>query len=121
MKQVEASIKLIFIALICVCIFQGCAPDSTDGNDGQSTETPAKHVIEISQMKFTPNELRVRTGDTVVFLNHDMVAHDITEASAKSWHSSKLAPGEQWQLPVNVSADYFCSIHPVMKGKIQVE
>jgi plastocyanin len=92
-----------------------------DDNEGALHEKPAKHVVEIAQMKFTPNDLRVKTGDTVVFLNHDLVAHDITEASTKSWHSSKLAPGEQWQLPVTASSNYFCSIHPVMKGKIQVD
>jgi plastocyanin len=79
---------------------------------------PAVYSIEIAQMKFTPSELNVKKGDIILFINHDLVPHDITEERSKSWSSSPLAPGQTWKLEVTEAVNYFCSIHPVMKGKI---
>src|SRR4030095_12829157 len=82
---------------------------------------PEMHAIEMSQMKFDPAELKVKKGDKVVFVNHDMVAHDVTEQSTKAWNSSPMAEGQTWILVATETVDYYCSLHPVMKGKIVVE
>lgn len=79
------------------------------------------HVVEIIQMQFKPAEIQVSQGDVIQFINHDMVAHDVTEQNSKAWSSAPLQPAQSWTLKVSGSADYYCSIHPVMKGKITVE
>ena len=90
------------------------------------TSAPAKAIhkvynVEIKQMQFQPAELALQKGDTVIWLNHDIVSHDVTEEKGKVWTSGPLAPGESWSLVVTESADYFCSIHVVMKGKLIVQ
>ena len=90
------------------------------------TSTPEKVVhkvynVEIKQMQFQPAELTLQKGDTVVWTNHDIVAHDVTEETGKLWTSGPLAPGKSWSLVVTESADYYCSIHVVMKGKLIVQ
>ena len=90
------------------------------------TSTPEKAVhkvykVDIKQMQFQPAELTLQKGDTVVWINHDIVAHDVTEETSKVWTSGPLAPGESWSLVVTESADYYCSIHVVMKGKLIVQ
>ena len=87
------------------------------------TSTPEKVIhkvykVEIKQMQFQPASLTVQKGDTVVWINHDIVAHDVTEQAGKLWTSGPLAPGESWSLVVTKSTDYYCSIHVVMKGKL---
>jgi plastocyanin len=87
------------------------------------TSTPEKVIhkvynVEIKQMQFQPASLTVQKGDTVVWINHDIVAHDVTEEAGKLWTSGPLTPGESWSLVVTKSADYYCSIHVVMKGKL---
>ena len=82
---------------------------------------PGLYKIEINHMKFEPAELKVKKGDKVVFVNNDMMTHDVTEEKNKSWTSSPLTTGEYWTLTVTESANYFCNLHPVMKGKIVVE
>jgi len=72
-------------------------------------------------MQFQPASLTVQKGDTVVWVNHDIVAHDVTEEKSKRWSSGPLAPGASWSMVVTESADYYCSIHVVMKGKLVVE
>ena len=101
------------LVVIISIVITSCSP-------GILKEQHAIHSIEIVQMKFVPAELKVNIGDTVVFINHDFVPHDITEAS-KTWSSSPIPPGQSWRMEVKEALDYFCSIHPVMKGKILIK
>ena len=82
---------------------------------------PVKHIVEIKAMKFQPAELIVKSGDTVVWVNRDIVAHDVTEEPGKVWTSSVMPAGASWSLVVAKSVDYYCSIHVVMKGKLLVQ
>lgn len=82
---------------------------------------PSVDTIVISGMKFNPGELTVQKGDSVVFLNNDLVVHDITQQPDKAWNSSKLNPGQSYKIVVRTSTDYNCSIHPTMKGKLTVQ
>jgi len=82
---------------------------------------PLKYIVEIKAMKFQPAELIVKSGDTVVWVNRDIVEHDVTEEPGKAWTSSAMPAGASWSLVVAKSADYYCSIHVVMKGKIVVK
>lgn len=80
-----------------------------------------KFMVEIKEMQFRPAELKVHTGDTIVWLNRDFVDHDITEIPGKEWTSQRLPAGKSWQLVIEKSADYNGSIHQVMKGKLIVQ
>lgn len=72
-------------------------------------------------MLFQPSELVIEEGDTVVWINRDIVAHDVTEESNKTWASSALTTGQSWKKVFTESANYYCAIHQVMKGKIVVQ
>lgn len=78
---------------------------------------PKRHTVEIIEMQFRPALLEVNKGDTIVFINKDLVDHDVTEVN-KAWHSPPLATGDSWKWVATKSADYYCSIHLVMKGQI---
>jgi plastocyanin len=85
------------------------------------TILPKKHTVEIKAMKFQPAELIVSSGDTVVWINRDIVPHDVTEDPGRAWTSSLIPTGASWSFVVTKSADYYCSIHVVMKGKLLVQ
>jgi plastocyanin len=78
------------------------------------------YTVEIIQMHFSPAEIEVAKGDTIIFINHDMVVHNVTEADHGNWSSSPIAQGNSWKLIATVSASYLCTIHPAMKGKIGI-
>jgi plastocyanin len=82
---------------------------------------PEVHTIVISAMQFSPAELTLQKGDTVIFLNKDLVVHDITQEPDKAWSSSNLSPGQSYRMAVRESSNYYCSIHPTMKGKLVVQ
>jgi plastocyanin len=102
------------LTLCVVFIMSGCV--------GEAEKTsPKVHIVEIKQMKFQPAELAIQKGDTVVWINNDIVPHDVTEESNKMWTSSLMPAGQAWSSVITQSADYYCSIHVVMKGKLIVQ
>ncbi len=86
----------------------------------KSVYKPQTHTVEIKDMSFQPADLNVHKGDTVIWINKDIVAHDVTQ-DAKAWASPPLASGESWKKTITQSDSYYCSIHVVMKGQLTVE
>jgi plastocyanin len=118
-------VKASFSVMICFLIIAGCSSPSENKpaiKEEEKQEPKSEiYTVEIVQMKFSPAEIKVKKGDQIVFVNHDIVAHDVTEESAKKWTSAILQNGEYFTLLVTESANYYCSIHTVMKGKVIVE
>jgi plastocyanin len=80
------------------------------------------HEVEMRATAYTPEELRVAMGDTIVFVNRDLVAHTATSASA-AIKSGDLPVGAEWWMIAGAAGryDYWCEYHPTMKGSIVVE
>ncbi len=87
----------------------------------EKTSHPHKHIVMIKAMQFQPAQLKVLKGDTVEFINQDMLVHNVTERKTKAWASDSLSSGDAYSMIVKESVEYFCSLHPVMRGKILVE
>jgi len=85
------------------------------------SQPPKTYTVEIKNMAFVPADITVNKGDTIVWVNHDMMAHDVTEQTSKVWSSGPIQADSSWKMPVTDEADYFCSIHVVMKGKIELK
>ena len=83
---------------------------------------PARHVVEIRQFEFRPDTLRVAVGDTVVWLNRDIVAHTATD-SAGAWDSGEIPKDGRWTYVPRAAGEwtYICALHPTMKGRLIVE
>lgn len=108
---------IIFIYLFLLFFINGCTtPEENAINKG-----PEVYTVEIKNMKFQPEELTVKKGDTIIWVNHDIVTHCVTEELTKAWTSGKIAAGGSWKMAVENSYNYFCAIHEVMKGKIIVQ
>lgn len=103
-----------------VVLFLGLAVTTLFLMGYSKPDKPKTHTVEIYQMKFNPATLTVRKGDTVVWINKDYVAHDVTDEDDHSWTSDPLNKGEKWSKVIIKDEDYYCSIHVVMKGMIKV-
>ena len=104
------------IILFVNLLLMGCS-----GGQNKYIHQPKTIFVSIAQMKFTPAELHVNSGDTVVWENKDIVEHNVVEETAKEWSSGVISKGQTWKMAVTKNAVYFCSIHPVMKGKLVVD
>lgn len=94
--------------------------------ENNAEEVPLKntttyHTVVIRHMKFEPAVLKLHKGDTVCWVNKDITDHDVTGIIEKKWSSPKISMNKSWNMVVYQSADYFCSLHVVMKGKLLIE
>jgi plastocyanin len=73
-------------------------------------------------MRFFPDTLVVSAGDTIVWVNEDIVAHTAT-AEAKEFDSGEIKAGTSWKYRANKPGQYSykCIFHPTMKASITVE
>jgi plastocyanin len=81
----------------------------------------ATHTITIDGMSFEPASLQLRRGDTVRWVNKDLVPH--TATAPKDFDSGTLAPGQSWEVQVDRPGrhEYVCRLHPTMKAVLVVE
>lgn len=84
------------------------------------SETPTAYGGNKKHEVF-PDDLTVQKGDTVRWINHDIVVHDVTEEGNPERTSSVISSGESWETEITDVFQYYCSIHMVMKGQVKVE
>ena len=91
-------------------------------NAARATDVaPRVHTVLIEGMRYQPEGLTVAAGDTVVWINRDMVPHTATSASGR-FDSNEIAPGKSWTHSVRDTGEfaYICTYHPLMKAVLRV-
>jgi plastocyanin len=88
----------------------------------QSHKTAALGPTEIGidNFNFTPATLNVTAGDTVTFLNGDVVPHLIVIVQGRFKQSPVLDTDQRYSVTIKAAGtyNYFCSLHPKMQGTI---
>jgi plastocyanin len=82
----------------------------------------AANEIAIDNFKFAPATLTVRAGTKVVWINNDDVPHLIVNVQNKFRQSPVLDTDQRFSTTLTKPGtyDYFCSLHPMMQGRIIV-
>ncbi|WP_431324160.1 cupredoxin domain-containing protein [Rhizobium sp. YTU87027] len=77
-------------------------------------------TVTIEKMMFSPAEISARPGDTIEWINKDVLAHT---ATAKGDWEVVIPPGKSGSVVLKIAAsvDYYCRFHPNMKGHISVQ
>jgi plastocyanin len=103
MRVVAATV----VATLCTCSSQSPQPRSW--------------TVDIQQFLYAPASLDVAIGDTVRWINRDLLPHSVT-APDSTWDSGQMNGGEAWQVVITAAHDgeYICSFHPGMKGMLRV-
>ena len=86
------------------------------------SKAPATHTVEIRGMEFHPAVLTVAVGDTIVWINRDIVPHTATAKGPTRWNTGQLVQGQVWHFVARRAgvARYVCSFHPTMHGKVVI-
>lgn len=81
----------------------------------------ATHTVRIEGMQFHPQHLQVRAGDTVLWINGDVVPHTVT-AQEQGIESGSISSGGRWSATLKQPGElsYICRFHPMMKAVISV-
>src|SRR5687767_9498701 len=78
-------------------------------NDVEPAVHARKHVIEIKSFEYNPGSLRAHLGDTIVWVNRDVVPHTAT-ADSRKWDTGTIARGAVGTVVMRRTGDqtYFC-------------
>jgi plastocyanin len=84
-------------------------------------DDPPAAKVTIDNFAFTPASLTVKLGTKVTFVNHDDIPHSIVSVPGK-FRSKALDTDQSFEFTFTTAGDfdYFCGLHPHMKGKIIV-
>jgi plastocyanin len=76
--------------------------------------------ITVQNLVNTPAEVSAKVGDTIVWVNKDVLAHTATARNG-DW-DVMIGPNKKGQVVLTKAGavDYYCKFHPNMTGRITV-
>ncbi len=93
-------------------------------NEEKNVAVPGASVeVKIDNFAFTPKALTVAVGTTVEWTNHDDSQHTVVSEDKTTFKSKVLDTNDGFSFTFTKpgSYPYFCSLHPMMTGKIIVQ
>jgi len=91
-----------------------------------------KDAAVAGNIPYDPQEINVKKGDILAWINKDSIAHTVTSGFGfkdptfgKLFDSRLINPNEEYLLDTNKldtgEYTYFCTLHPIMVGKFTIE
>jgi plastocyanin len=106
----RAAPHLLAVLLVIAC----------SSSDGSADTRPRTHSIAIQGFEYRPAKLTVAPGDTVVWINKDVVPH--TATAEGEFDSGSIGANQSWRYVAGEKGTYAydCTFHPNMKGTLVV-
>lgn len=107
---------MLLIPLLALAL-AACIPKSAPTVENGAT-------VIIQNFAYTPNEIKIKAGQTVNFTNKDLVGHSLTSDDGTSFNTNVIgqnqsaaftAPAKPGNYP------FHCTPHPGIKGTLVVE
>ena len=79
--------------------------------------------IEIKDFAFNPQNITVKSGEKITWINRDEEPHTVVSVGKKFQRSPGLDTDQEFSIIAGAPGtyEYFCSVHPKMTGTIVVE
>jgi amicyanin len=108
----------VFLAAVLLAFASATGLDRVLAADS----APRTAKVEIKDMKYEPATLTVTVGTTVTWVNVDDMPHTVTDRN-RVFRSAGLDTNDSFSYTFTTPGafDYFCTIHPYMRGKVVVE
>ena len=133
--------KIIIVGIIGFAIILGIAMSFSNNpveeNNDETTLVIKGDVVmptkvsrpgcEIDDRCYVPSLILTKKGDSVTWVNEDSAFHSVTsgfyESPTELFDSGHLDPFESFVFTFDEVGDYdyFCTLHPWMKGQVTVE
>ena len=111
------------IALLCAisCLNLSAFALAGDMKDADSTNSK-QNTIEIKDFAFNPQNITVKSGQTITWINRDEEPHTVVSVEKQFKKSSALDTDQSFTITAGTPGTYtyFCSVHPKMTGTIVV-
>jgi plastocyanin len=94
----------------------------TVGSSG-SADVVAASRVTIQTVKYSPEAVEIKTGETVEWINNDLTPHTVTSQTGSELNSGSIEPGSSWSHKFDQAGTfpYYCTFHTEMKGTITVK
>jgi plastocyanin len=111
-SQSSTALRLVFALAIAGWVSLGA----------RSSAGIAENTVKIENFTFDPPRLLVKPGTMVTWINEDDIPHTVT-STTKLFRSKALDTDDRFSFTFSALGvyEYFCSLHPHMKGAIVVE
>ena len=116
MKKLSA-IGVLFLTLLLVSCSSQVQTDSNSSTPVASNTTEYQVIIE--NYSFSPQEITVKTGDTITWINNDLVKHTVTSwydwgdeddvwntSIGQYWDSGDIEPGGKYSRQFDQAGDF---------------
>ena len=133
--------KIIIVGIIGFAILLGItmsfSNNSVEENNDETTLVIKGDVVmptkvsrpgcEIDDRCYVPSLILTKKGDSVTWVNEDSAFHSVTsgfyDSPTELFDSGHLDPFESFVFTFDEVGDYdyFCTLHPWMKGQVTVE
>lgn len=103
---------LAVAATVIVCVI---------GLTADERPKPKTHTVTMENMRFQPETLTVARGDTIVWINKDLVPHTAT-SKAGGFDSQLVQAEKSWTFTTRKKGEfaYICTFHPTMTAMLRV-
>ena len=84
---------------------------------------PATAWVTIQALKYLPETIEIRKGETVEWDNKDLTPHTVTFQTSGDVNSGSIDAGMSWSHTFTQAGSYpyFCTFHPEMKATVVVK
>jgi len=121
--------NILMLAILALVLFVAGCTQQAGPSTGQTNQTagnppiglnPETASVDISNFAFDPATITVDKGSTVTWINKDSVAHTIT---GTGFDSGSFDTGQNYSHKFDQAGtyEYYCAIHPSMKGTVVVK
>lgn len=96
------------------------APSTPQAGDN-AAQAAAK--VTIKTLKYTPDSIEIKKGETVEWVNNDLAPHTVTSQSGDILNSGAIEADSTWRhtFPEPGTFPYYCTFHHEMKGTVTVK
>lgn len=108
--------------LALAMIVAACRGDDDPPPPSAVAGQPGETVVTISDFQFEPATLTVSGGARVTWRNAGPTDHTVADLDRAAWSSPILAAGESFSIeaPAAGRYAYWCTLHPSMRGLLEV-
>ena len=111
-------VKWVFFGYFGAVLLMILATHGSIANDKATS-----NEVVIDRFSFRPDKLKVSVGTTVTWINRDDVPHAVISRDKKTIVSPAMDTDGKFSYTFIVAGtnDYYCYVHPFMKGRIIVQ
>ena len=127
MRKITPKRALALVALFAAALVAGaCGGGGNDayGERGAIEVSGSSVTVELTDIQFRPQGIRVKPGATVTWVNNDPIIHNVRQIESVFLSPDVVQPGDTFAYTFDTPGTYRyqCTIHhPSMNGVVIVE